>query len=296
MTDMKVTALAPWFGSKRTLAPRIVELLAPHRAYVEPFCGSMAVLLAKPACSFELANDLHGDLVNLAWVVRHPKHGPSFFRRLRRTCFTEADFAHAKDVIGQHGIANAPEALDAARSLDYVERAYCYFVLCWMGRSGVLGTKGTNNNFTVRYTCNGGNQATRFHAAVDSIPAWRRRLRSVTILRRDGLTLLDRLADQPGQAVYVDPPYLQKGASYEHDFTHAQHAQLASLLRRFVTTRVVLSYYADPALHELYPGWIQIDCSRTKHLSVQGRRGSQSAIAPEVLLVNQPLERNGHSL
>lgn len=34
---MKVTALAPWQGSKRTMAPRIVELLGPHRAYIEPF-------------------------------------------------------------------------------------------------------------------------------------------------------------------------------------------------------------------------------------------------------------------
>ena len=42
---MKVTALAPWFGGKRTLAPKVIELLGEHRTYVEPFCGSMAVLL-----------------------------------------------------------------------------------------------------------------------------------------------------------------------------------------------------------------------------------------------------------
>ncbi len=50
----KITAIAPWFGSKRTLAPEIVRRLGLHRAYCEPFCGSMAVLLAKPPCSFEL--------------------------------------------------------------------------------------------------------------------------------------------------------------------------------------------------------------------------------------------------
>lgn len=46
-----ITAIAPWFGSKRTLAPRIVAELGSHRAYWEPFCGSMAVLLAKPAAT-----------------------------------------------------------------------------------------------------------------------------------------------------------------------------------------------------------------------------------------------------
>lgn len=40
-----IGAVAPWFGGKRTLAPRIVEALGPHKAYVEPFCGSCAVLL-----------------------------------------------------------------------------------------------------------------------------------------------------------------------------------------------------------------------------------------------------------
>jgi len=43
-----ITALAPWFGSKRNLAPEIVRELRRHSCYWEPFCGSMAVLLAKP--------------------------------------------------------------------------------------------------------------------------------------------------------------------------------------------------------------------------------------------------------
>jgi DNA adenine methylase len=41
--DMPIKAIAPWFGGKRTLAPRITAELGAHRAYWEPFCGSMAV-------------------------------------------------------------------------------------------------------------------------------------------------------------------------------------------------------------------------------------------------------------
>ena len=33
MTAMKVKAVAPWFGGKRTMAPRIVEEIGKHRAY-----------------------------------------------------------------------------------------------------------------------------------------------------------------------------------------------------------------------------------------------------------------------
>jgi DNA adenine methylase len=62
-----ITALAPWFGSKRTMASDIVEALGPHSVYWEPFCGSMAVLLCKNACSVEVVNDLHDDVINLPW-------------------------------------------------------------------------------------------------------------------------------------------------------------------------------------------------------------------------------------
>jgi DNA adenine methylase len=37
-----------YYGSKVTVAPQIVARLPPHRAYVKPFAGSLAVLLAKP--------------------------------------------------------------------------------------------------------------------------------------------------------------------------------------------------------------------------------------------------------
>jgi len=66
-SEMKIKAIAPWFGGKRNLAPRIVELLGKHRVYWEPFCGSMAVLMAKLPCVMETVNDLHADLINLAF-------------------------------------------------------------------------------------------------------------------------------------------------------------------------------------------------------------------------------------
>ena len=43
-----IKAIVPSFGGKRTLAPQIVAELGEHRAYWEPFCGSMAVLIAIP--------------------------------------------------------------------------------------------------------------------------------------------------------------------------------------------------------------------------------------------------------
>ena len=35
LKGMKIKALAPWFGGKRKLAPRIVELFGQHKTYWE---------------------------------------------------------------------------------------------------------------------------------------------------------------------------------------------------------------------------------------------------------------------
>jgi DNA adenine methylase len=279
---MKITALAPWFGSKRSMAPEIVEQLGPHRCYWEPFCGSMAVLLAKPEVSQETVNDLHGDLINLGRCIQHPQHGPWLYRQLRRALVHETAFQDAAEQVKRPGSLTESDILDP-------QRAYWFFYASWMGRNGVIGTKEWNNNFCTRYTMNGGIQGTRFASAVDSIPAWRRRMREVTILRKDGFALLEKIEDQDGVAIYADPPYLTKGATYRHDFEPADHQRLAQVLSRFRKARVVVSYYDHPQLQVLYPGWTKLDCSRAKSLSVQGQRGSKSETAPEVLLLNGPV-------
>jgi DNA adenine methylase len=288
----KIGALAPWFGGKRNLAAAIVEELGPHRVYWEPFCGSMAVLLSKPPCVMETANDLHGDLVNLARVIRDASEGPRLYRRLRRMLMAEPLFEDSAEVIR-----------DLADDLGDVidpERAYHYFVVSWLGRNGVAGTGSYNSHFCVRYTGNGGHAAKRWASAVDSIPAWHQRLRNVTILRRDAFEILPRIEDKDGTAIYLDPPYIEKGATYLFDFGMStkrrqdqeaaiqKHRELAALLRRFLHARVVVSYYENPLLAQLYPGWTRRRIEVSKALAHQGRRGENDTKATEVLLLNGP--------
>ena len=276
---MKIKALAPWFGGKRTLAPEITKEFGPHRAYWEMGCGSMAVLLDKEPASMETAIDLHGDLTNLAFVLKDDELAAQLYGRLSRTI-------HSREIWEQSAAAiianDAPEVPD-------VDRAYDYFVFSWIGRNGMAGTRSSNTGFSARYTKNGGHSGRRFVSAVESIPAWHYRLLPVTVMRADMFDVLPRVEDADGVVIYIDPPYLQKGAKYVHDFDATDHDRLASELRRFTRTRVVVSYYEDDRLAGLYPGWTKRRLKATKALVSQGMRDEKGAVeAPEVLLINGP--------
>ena len=63
----------PWYGSKAPVAAAVWERLGDPGHYIEPFCGSAAVLLARPNWrpgALETVNDLDGLLVNAYRAVR----------------------------------------------------------------------------------------------------------------------------------------------------------------------------------------------------------------------------------
>lgn len=283
---MKIGSLAPWYGGKRNLAPRIVEALGPHRVYWEPFCGSCSVLFSKPRVTYETVNDLHQDLVNLALVVQAADLAEELHQRVQRCIFHEALLPIAKVFLT--GRELAPGVPD-------VERAYWYLVFSWMGMNGISGTPLSHTGtFACRYSGRGGNGATRWRSVVDSLPDWHQRLLGVQILGRDGFDVLARIDDEVGTTIYLDPPYITKGARYVHDFAAEEHGRLAALAGRFRRARVVVSYYDDPLLAEFYPAWSRIECPVAKSMVNSGkrRRGYKSrTTAEEVLLVNQPTRR-----
>lgn len=292
---MKVRAIAPWFGGKRTLAPLIVQQLGKHTQYLEPFCGSMAVLFAKAPSTQEMVNDLHGDLTNLAWILQDHATAEQLYDRAQRTLFAEA---FIREVWRELADSPCPAAADP-------ERAYKFFVFSWAMRNGVAGTarmRGNGFQIALRFTARGGSPTTRFRSASESIPAWHERLRNVVILRRNAFELFDRFEDVPGLAIYADPPYVAEsrtgfqaeGATsrYEHEFDHSgglftdDHQRLRDALSRFTRARVVVSYYDCPRVRELYSGWTFVECARQKNLARQNRAAAKSDEAPEVLICN----------
>lgn len=278
--NMKIKAMLPYFGGKRTLAPIIAEELGKHSAYFEPFCGSMAVLFAKEPSSHETANDLHVDLTNLARVLADDDLSEALYERASRTLLHESLFKDAVNVLDSE-----------FNGLKDFDRAYAYLIASWMGRNGVSGLERKNWQLAVRYTPGGGHGGARWRNVSECIPAWHQRLRGVTITCRDAFEMIEKIDDVESVAIYCDPPYLSssrasKSCRYEHDFNNGDHSRLAQSLRRFQHARVIVSYYKDPELSDLYAGWTFAEHMQTKNLHIQNKRGSKRVDAPEVLLIN----------
>lgn len=272
----KISAILPYFGGKRTIAPAIVKEIGKHSVYWEPFCGSLAVLLEKRQVISETVNDLNGDVTNLAKVIASDDW-VALKDRLDRTHFSQGLFRELR------------QRLADGKCTDRIDRACCFFVESWMGRNGVAGTRASNTAFCVRYTSNGGDPATRFGSAVESIESWHERLKGVVILEECGIGICGRIEDKPGTVIYADPPYLAKGAKYRVDFSDDDHNRLAETLGRFSRTRVIVSYYDDQRLDALYPKWTKRHIKATKAMVNQGMRDSSGVTkAPEVLLINGP--------
>lgn len=75
MTNSKIKSPYPYFGGKRSVAPIIWKGLGNISNYVEPFFGSLSVLLANPSpAKIETVNDIDHFLVNF-WrsIIDNPQ-------------------------------------------------------------------------------------------------------------------------------------------------------------------------------------------------------------------------------
>jgi len=68
----ELAAPFPWFGGKRRVAPLVWERFGNVATYIEPFAGSLAVLLQRPHVpNREIVNDLDGMIANFWRAVKH---------------------------------------------------------------------------------------------------------------------------------------------------------------------------------------------------------------------------------
>src|SRR5438874_8356962 len=84
-----------YFGSKLRMAAKLHDKLPPHNAWVELFCGSAAMTLAKKPAPLEVINDINSEIVNFYEQLRD--RGDELLRRIELTPYARAELERARN-------------------------------------------------------------------------------------------------------------------------------------------------------------------------------------------------------
>jgi hypothetical protein len=137
--DKRLKAPFPWFGGKRQAASLVWERLGDVDNAIEPFCGSLAWLLARPhPPRIETVNDADCYVANF-W--RATQHGPEAVAAFADGPVNECDL-HAR----HRWLVLSPAAADFRERMrsdpDYFDAKvagwWCWGLCCWIG-SGWCG-------------------------------------------------------------------------------------------------------------------------------------------------------------
>jgi len=263
----------PWFGGKRRVAPEVWAALGDVDNYVEPFGGSLAVLLERPATHTrraETVNDADGYIAN-------------FWRAVAADPETVAHYCdwpvNETDLFARHlwlvntgksillaGLENDPEFYDAK-----IAGWWCWGICSWIGSGWCTGTgphtlgdAGRGVNRQLPHLGDAGRGVNRNNSG--NLYGYMRqladRLRNVRICAGDWTRVVTTGALDYGTTVgiFLDPPYL--GDVRTADLYTVDDHTIAHAVREWALNdgdnpryRIVLAGYADEHDHLIPDTW-----------------------------------------
>lgn len=237
---MTLTAPFPWFGGKSRAAAQVWAALGDVTTYVEPFAGSLAVLLARPGDGpfrGEIVNDLDGMIANF-W---------------RSVALRPEDVVRAADwPVIQVDMRARWDDLEARRQ-GIVDRLRADPRWCdpeaagwWVwGQSASVGANWLNGSDARPQTAAGrGIHASR---GMDRLRAAAERIRGTSVWCTDWSACVTRgaIPTDTGVGIFLDPPYGDTRAAgcYREDSTTVHQQVTAWATEACPSWRIVVAGY-----------------------------------------------------
>jgi DNA adenine methylase len=271
----------PYYGAKGRLAPWIVSLMPAHRVYIEPFCGSAAVLLAKRPAPSEVISDIDGNVTTFFRILRDQP--AELQRACQLTPYARSEYFAAD--LGDQEISD-------------LERARRFFVRCTQAFNAVGTAGGRSGSWSNGARRSGSSQAVSVRDVADRLDQVANRLRTVVIENRDAQHVITAY-DTADAVIYVDPPYLgstrasldhakRRSSDYQHDMTTPEDHQALAETLHGCAAAVILSGYPSALYDGLYADWWRVEQRVQRPTTNQPGRTGMAAV--EVLWSNRPLD------
>lgn len=258
-----------YFGGKIRLADRLVALMPAHRHYVEPFCGSLAVLLAKPRVAHETVNDRWDELMTFWRVLRERPED------LERFC-----------LLTPHSRSELAAVRRPTPDADELEVARRVWVKLTQGRAGVVasGWRHVQDPTATRSSL-----PAYLAGYVGRMPPAVERLAGVSLECRPALDVIADYGRHREVLLYVDPPYLGSTRATRTEGMYAvemdgdaAHEDLAAALLE-CRAAVMLSGYPSGLYDQLFAGWHRVE------IPTSTEQGGERQDRTEVVWSNRPI-------
>jgi len=262
-----------YYGAKVRIASHIINSLPPHNAWVEAFCGSAALTIAKKPASIEIINDLDDQIINLFEQLRN--NSKKLISAVSLTPYARKEYFNAKQIDDM---------------IDPLEKARRFLISTMMTVNGAVGETGAGFSFSQSYSRdNKEARVNRWYNLPNRLEKVVERLKSVRVENRDARDLLEMFLNKPATLFYMDPPYLmERTHKYKHDIDEKFHIELLELSNEAKCMMLISSYDNDLYNAMLSPknGWTKI-VIETSTADTSGRKYERK----EVLWKNQLFEK-----
>ena len=268
----------PYYGGKAK--GQIFEVVLQHleqsEIYVEPFSGAATILLNRRPSTFEILNDVDGNVVTFFRVLRD--HPDELIRRLQLTPYAKDEFESCK------------EKLAIGLECDEIERARWWYVCVAQSRAGEVA---------LRWKIGRIRDETCFANRIDdSLRLISERLRRVAIHNKDAVELVGYYNSEEATC-YCDPPYplsvRRKTGKYKHDSTDDLHDRLMDAVTApDYRAQCVISSYRNDLYDERLADWHRIEVEVCGHAADGDSR--EAKLRTECLYVNRMPRRQSFAL
>lgn len=235
-----------YFGGKGTMFNKIIEYFPPqdsYNTYIEPFSGSFSVGLKKPITPIEIFNDLEENVYSLYKVLADKNLFDSFKGMADIYPYSEQFRLEFKD------------KLKNDKSISLVERAFYFF---YVNRTSHNGVGGFSTNNVIRR--NMAKNISDYLSAVDRLPELHQRLSKVTILNRDGVSIIDKY-NSDNCFLYCDPPYhhdTRTTTRYKQDMDDDTQLRFLESVNK-TNAKILISGYKNDVYNEYLKDWEEIN-------------------------------------
>lgn len=202
MTYKKVNAPFGYFGSKNKIALQLCRELPKHNCWVEAFCGSAALTLAKPPAPIEVINDIDSEIVNVFKQLRN--NYDELYKVIELTPYAKEELIYAR-------IKDEDDS--------DLERARKFLVQAMFAVNGLFGKEQGGFSYSQSYSRNGKDaRVSRWYNLKERLEKVVERLRWTRVENKDAIELLEMFVNRPATLVYLDPPYLgDRAKGYAND-------------------------------------------------------------------------------